>query len=167
MSLQDLLDTLEDLMENCASKEDVGTEVFTVLITYMFLREGSTKIDFRRSSVNELIPRWFHHLRGKFSKLTTPISALERPGSIELNKLVYYFLCCSWTGISFLYPALMDSTADSFSQAVVDAIQYLQRDLGGECYHRVALLYSLYSDFFQEEVLVNDFSQLLSSPEVR
>lgn len=165
-SPQDLLDTLEDLIEVCASQQEVDTEIFTALITYEFLSEGIGSTELWRTNIAGSIVGWFHHLRAGYTNLTTSSNLIHRASDIELNKLVYYFLCCSWTCMTFLYPALAEVTSTPFPQAIEDAIQYLHRDLGGECYYKIALIYSLYGDYFPEDVLVKDFSQILSSPEV-
>lgn len=169
MSPRDLLDTLEDLMTACSSQSTVSTDIFTVLIAYLFLEEGHSSRNSWNSNLMEIIPRWFEHLRDVFHSHTSPGPGSKQPSrnDVRLTRLSHYFVGLSWSSLAFLYPRVCDLLRDPFSKSVENCIECLKDDMKEECYRPITLVYSLYRHCFPEKVFYSNFSEFLATPEVK
>lgn len=169
MNNQDLLDTLEDLMEVCSSQNIVTTDIFTVLISSLFLSDGHFNRDHHKASIQENLYRWFQNLKDVFQSHTNPsLGDHSRPSRSDLwlTKLNHYFVILSWNSLSFLYPSTCSMVRDSVSKFVEDSVDCLKEDLKEECYKAVTLVYSLYRLNFPDKVFYDNFSEFLATPEV-
>lgn len=167
MSPEDLFDTLEDLIEQCASNPHPDSDAFTVLITRLFLSEGFYRGDSRSHLNIESVTKWFDNLHQTYEGHTVPGSNLfPSRDDLALTKLSYYFVCLAWSSISVVYPHFASQTKEPFMRAIDDTKECLKQDLGNESVKPVTLIYSLYNRFFQEEVFLRDFSDFLATPEV-
>lgn len=154
-------------MEHCSSLKEVGSEFHTVLLSYLFLAEDDHDRESSSSETKDFTHRWFSHLRDSFAGLKRRFEIDNYPQDHVLNKLMHYFLCFSWSGLSFLYPNFFDSLKEKFCNTVENSVVYLTEDGGHSSSSKVALIYSLYRKTFQEKEFVAGFSDFLSTPEVR
>ena len=65
-----------------------------------------------------------------------------------------------------LYPEITNQMQDPFKSSLDNAKTYLKQDFGDTSSLQIALIYSLYGGLYPESEFVEDFSQILATPEV-
>lgn len=166
MNHQDLLATLEDLIENCCSSNNNSTEVFSILATYLFLTDkDQNAIDDHFDDVLKNIYVWFKTLREEYQRLSRTLPSMSHNNDALATRLKYYFLGMSYNPLLSLFGDKLIRLGDMYSKIIPELITFITTDLERDAHAIVPLIYSLYQMVPQIN-FHRDLSNFISSPEV-
>lgn len=166
MDKESLYQSLEDLINSVAVAENPSVDIFSLVLSFLFLTE-ITENEERKQSPEfiDLMRSWFNKLRSE--NVSSSNANLKSPTSQDkiIKKMKYHFVGACWSPLMVLYPDFTSSLNESFAATIKNLVKLITTGTESEGHRIVPILFSLYQGIPELEYDTN-FSNYLSTPEV-